>query len=199
MRGLEALCQSGDSFVALLIPIILKKLPGEVRKNLARENRTDNWQLNDLRRSILKEINIMEAGKCTESLESYQPTASFLTNTRNETRKTEKVSRNNLDTGNHGNKTKIKQKPCVYCYGLPDLAKCSNVVEYNHRLSIVKHKKLCFNCLGSHRSAECRSQFRCRHCLRSITVAFVLIIHVCPTTHIPRVKTQRPNFFLSTQ
>ena len=78
IRGLKSLVQPSESFGSLLISIILNKLPSEITQNLAKENGTDFWQLNNLRHSICKELNIMEAGKRTESLKT---TASFLTST----------------------------------------------------------------------------------------------------------------------
>ena len=81
IRGLESLGRSGDSYGALLIPIILNKLPSAVRQNLARENGTDNWELKGLRYGILKEITILEAGeKRTDVfIDTLPSTASFLT------------------------------------------------------------------------------------------------------------------------
>ena len=56
------------------------KLPSEIRQHLARENGSDNWELNELRRGILREINVLEAGRRTEPLmDTFQPTTSFLT------------------------------------------------------------------------------------------------------------------------
>ncbi|CAC5387479.1 unnamed protein product [Mytilus coruscus] len=83
IRGLESLGRSGESYGALLIPIILNKLLSEIQQHLACENDSDNWELIDLRRGILKEITILEAGKRSSSfMDSMQPTAmtaSFLT------------------------------------------------------------------------------------------------------------------------
>ena len=62
IRGLASLGQSKDSYGALLIPIILGKLPAEVRRNLAREHHTLEWSIDQLRDALLKEIKILEAG-----------------------------------------------------------------------------------------------------------------------------------------
>ena len=52
VSGLESLGQTDDTYGSLLVPIILNKLPGEIRKNLAREHRSTNWLLSDLRLAI---------------------------------------------------------------------------------------------------------------------------------------------------
>ena len=50
-----------------MVPIILNKLPGEVRKHLAREHRSKARILSDLRRGILDKIDIMDEGQEIES------------------------------------------------------------------------------------------------------------------------------------
>ncbi|XP_071153114.1 uncharacterized protein [Mytilus edulis] len=60
VRGLESLGQSQDSYGTLLVPIILKKLPGEIKKNLAREHGTENCNIahdNDTSRHIQQNAN----------------------------------------------------------------------------------------------------------------------------------------------
>ena len=56
IRALDSLGKSPESYGSLLIPIILGKLPKEVRKSLARDHNNSEWTLNELRSSILKEI-----------------------------------------------------------------------------------------------------------------------------------------------
>ncbi|XP_071152313.1 uncharacterized protein [Mytilus edulis] len=81
IRGLESLGQSEDTYGAFLVPIIMNKLPGEIRRNLARQYRSTDLQLNELRRGIFDELYIMDAGKTSEQLEHPTATAAFLTNT----------------------------------------------------------------------------------------------------------------------
>ena len=63
IRGLEALGKRQDSYGDLLIPIILAKLPTTMKHNLIRENGTTKWVVEQLRKGILKEIQILEAGE----------------------------------------------------------------------------------------------------------------------------------------
>ena len=55
VRGLAALGQSTESYGALLVPMVLGKLPAEVRKNLTREHSNLEWTLDQLRDSIVKD------------------------------------------------------------------------------------------------------------------------------------------------
>ena len=165
IRGLESLGRAGDSYGALLIPIILNKLPAEITNNLAREHGSDDWELNDLRRGILKEITILESTQRgalpRATSNTFQPTASFLTSV---SKKGKQITYQKFNARDEQKATNIRQKPCIFCQNLHDPAKCPNVADFESRLSVVKEKKLCFNCFGAHRSFECKSRFRCRKC-----------------------------------
>ena len=52
---LESLGECQDSYGDLLIPIVMKKLPPELRQNLPQEHGNALWQLQDLRASITKD------------------------------------------------------------------------------------------------------------------------------------------------
>ena len=62
IRGLNALGKSEDSYGALLIAIVLGKLPDETRSDLARSHTRLEWTLNELKDSILTEIKVLESG-----------------------------------------------------------------------------------------------------------------------------------------
>ncbi|CAC5422635.1 unnamed protein product [Mytilus coruscus] len=80
VRGLESLGQTEDTYGSLLVPIILKKLPGDVRINLTRHHGSTSWQLSDLRQVIFHELNIMEEGNSADFTETHTATAAFHTN-----------------------------------------------------------------------------------------------------------------------
>ena len=61
IRGLAALGKPEESHGALLIPIVLGKLPIDIQRNLAREHGSLEWTLNDLKQGILKEIRVLES------------------------------------------------------------------------------------------------------------------------------------------
>ena len=113
VRGLTSLGKSQDSYGDLLVPIILGKLPNELRRNLAREHSNPKWTFPQLREAIYKEIKILEAGNhipadntiATNPSPSF--TASFLTQQHSETRKPPPPWSQTP--------TIPKQKKCVYC------------------------------------------------------------------------------------
>ena len=61
IHGLDALGKKEDSY-GDLVPIIQEKLPGNVRKLIARDHGNSEWTLADLQCCISKEIDAMEAG-----------------------------------------------------------------------------------------------------------------------------------------
>ena len=113
VRGLASLGKSQDSYGDLLVPIILGKLPNELRRNLAREHSNPKWTFPQLREASYKEIKILEAGNHipadnTITTNPSPPfTASFLTQQHSETRKPPPPWRQTPTTP--------KQKKCVYC------------------------------------------------------------------------------------
>ena len=87
VRGLESLGRSHESYGDLLVPIVLGKLPCDMRTNLAQDHDSHEWKFQQLRDSILKEIRILEIGvhtnpsSHTHSGASAAVTNSFLTQT----------------------------------------------------------------------------------------------------------------------
>ena len=43
---------------------------------------------------------------------------------------------------------------------------CTTIIDYTERINIVKRDRSCFNCLGRHRLADCKSKSKCRYCSR---------------------------------
>ncbi|CAC5368558.1 unnamed protein product [Mytilus coruscus] len=134
IRGLEGIGESHESFGSLLVPIILNKLPGNIRENMVRAHGGDHWNLPSLRQAIQHEITIKEAGQSVngDDIEpNFTPTSAFFTGT-------------NHNYANQKGKRDITKKP--------------------YRKRIVKEKQACFNCLGNHRVADCKSDKTCKNC-----------------------------------
>ena len=142
IRGLESLGKSKNSFGDFLIPIVFGKLPPVVRRNLTRDHTSEQWNIDELRSSIEKEVIILESG-----LEQQRSTitGAFYTGVRK---------------GTSGSAKPL----CVYCKGPHSSAQCTVVIDVKTRLDIVKREKLCFNCLGNHKVIHCNSKHRCRVC-----------------------------------
>ncbi|XP_053374153.1 uncharacterized protein LOC123529978 [Mercenaria mercenaria] len=163
IRGLDSLNQCESKYGSLLTPIILQKLPPEVRTNITRAHGTLSWCLNELMKCLINEINIMDAGSALNTGQEFILTAIFLT--KSDTRKTER--RNIHRPTRPSVKPKSVQVPtCVYCKGEHSSTNCVKIKDREQRLNIVKEKQLCFNCLRTHKVSECRSKFNCMICSR---------------------------------
>ncbi len=161
IRGLASLGKAQQSYGDLLIPIILGKLPNEIRKNLARDHETLDWTIDQLRNALQKELRILEAGK-------------FVNPTLNENEDTKGSITSSFYTGvptdpsssRHPNpRTKVPQ-PCVYCKKAHSSKNCRTVTDYEKRIEVIKKENLCFNCLGHHKASKCQSRNRCTNCNR---------------------------------
>ena len=148
VHGLAALGQSTESYGALLVLMVLGKLPADVRKNLAREHSNLEWTLDQLRDSIVKEIRVIEAGASVsppQPKDHYRSTASF-------------------HTGAMSRPEQRKTPRCAFCKGLHPATQCDAIPDQSKRMDIVKREKLCFNCLGHHRVSQCQLKGRCKRC-----------------------------------
>ena len=155
IRGLSALGKSKDSYGALLIPIVLGKLPIETRRNLAREHPELEWTIDDLREAILKEIRVFEAGlyvtpnSLPVSQDPMSVTAAFY-------------------AGTHDSRQRnaSKQRVCVYCKGMHSSTLCTTITDHQKRSEHIKKEGLCFNWLAKHKVAQCTSRNCCKKCNR---------------------------------
>ncbi|XP_061173695.1 uncharacterized protein LOC133182864 [Saccostrea echinata] len=165
VRSLECLGQRQEMFGALLIPVIINKLPTEIRKNIAREYDGDNISLQNLRKAISKEVKILESGQI-ENSDGFHATAMFPTGA---SKKQHNVhySRNQKtrESTPHVEITEMKSRPCIYCCTENHFpGDCKKVTDVSARFDILKRKKLCFNCLGNHHASDCKSRNRCKKC-----------------------------------
>ena len=136
-RSLSSLGQRCETYSSLLVPIMLNKLPVDVRRNLAKQHGIGEWTIYQLQGTLLTEIQILEMGShhsLKSQSNSHQFTASFLTNSFHKLQ--------------HDTSETKKKLTCVYCKGSHTHGNCEVVKDQQKRLDIIKRDKLCFNCLG---------------------------------------------------
>ena len=61
IRALESLGKPQENYGDVLVPIVLEKLPCDIREHLARQHGYDDWLLSDLRYAIFKEKLVCQA------------------------------------------------------------------------------------------------------------------------------------------
>ena len=147
MRALRSLGKSPDTYSTMLTPMVLGKLPIELKKQLARDHNSGEWTIREVLTSILKEIRVLEVGHYSNSFskELYTTTASFHTTARKPIAQREK-----------------KEPACTYCKGTHTANQCTVIKGHQQHVSIVKEAGLCCNCLAHHRVSQCTSHRRCK-------------------------------------
>ncbi|CAC5364771.1 unnamed protein product [Mytilus coruscus] len=91
----------------------------------------------------------MEEGNSADLTETNTATAAFPTNAKV---RTKPVNR------------QMNVKSCIFCNESHAPVNCTKIIEHKARISIVKRGRLCFNCLGHHNVADCKSHQSCRKC-----------------------------------
>ena len=136
-RGLLSLGKSEQSYGDLLVPIILGKLPKDIKQNVARNSTSTEWKFSQLMLAILREIEILETDKANPHSSPF--TAAFMVNSKPP----------------RSTKPQDKGPPaCVFCKGPHTTNQCTTT-DHHRRLDIVKQNNLCFNCLGKHKVSTC--------------------------------------------
>lgn len=73
VRGLASLGVSSEQYGGLLIPVIMAKLPGEVRVRIARETKSSVWQIEGLLETIKEEVEAREISESVRITEDLNP------------------------------------------------------------------------------------------------------------------------------
>ena len=167
VRGLESLGINATQYGSFLIPVIMSKLPAEVRLQIARVSVKDVWEVEELLTVIKTEVEAREISDTVKVTEQEpitprrgtQPTASALVVT-------------------EGGNNKVS---CVYCKAKHFSASCGALTDVTTaRLDILRKEGRCFLCLSrGHRVSNCTSTRRCRKCNQKHHQS------ICKTTNEP--------------
>ena len=158
-RGLASLGVTSDQYGSLLIPVIMSKLPSEIRLQIARNSKDSVWKMEELLNVIKVEVEAREASEMTMAKTSeggkVQPPG------RDSKFRNQTPTANSLVSQQGGN-FKIK---CAYCQNEHYSASCGVVKDTAQRRSILERDKRCFNCLRfDHCAKDCTNPKKCRHC-----------------------------------
>ena len=152
IRGLSALGVGSDQYGSLLIPIIMSKMPNEIRLRIAHEAKDDVWKIEDLMTIIKVEVEARETSEVTK-FKSLPGT-----------------SRNNPPHNSHtptvnAFAAQTHNIRCVYCDSQHFSASCDKVKGIKDRKDILIKSGRCFNCLKlNHKTCECLSTKTSRRC-----------------------------------
>ena len=148
-RGLQAIGVDPKSYSIILVNMVQKKLPEEIRLILSRKmNETcgdSDWELSELLNCLRIEIEARE--KCAPERKDVKranigyPTAAALT-------------------------TGTSKATCTFCKGAHTTSECHIVTDIRERRNILKREGRCYLCLrkGGHLARECQSSIKCFTC-----------------------------------
>ena len=152
VRSLASIGISSEQYGSMLIPIIMSKIPNEIRLVVARRNTAKVWSIDESLATIkvereAREVSegVQKSSQSTKKHGAFPPAVgAFVTN------------------GGNSEKFQIR---CSF-WEKPDYsASCKGVVGSQDRKSILRKSKRCFNCLRTGQYANTfRNEKRCRHC-----------------------------------
>ena len=144
IRNLESLNLNSNEYGAMLIPILMSKVPNEVKLILSREK---DWNLQNILQKFKQELEAREKVSYTNSLEANSD------NTK-------------IHTGiSLYAQTTPKEKVCVFCLRKHKEQNCDIITKENERKNILIKERRCFCCLKiGHSLKVCRSNNRCFKC-----------------------------------
>ena len=159
VRGLQSVGISSDQYGSLLIPIIMAKLPNDVRLAIARKASSNVWKIDELLNTIKFEVEAREAsGTAKTSTSAYALRAQV----GNRGNVKDPSTASALFTAQGDMKGRMQ---CVYCGEHHYSASCIKVKNIDERKGILRRDRRCFVCLQrGHRAKECNKANNCRKC-----------------------------------
>ena len=173
VRGLASLGISTEQYGSLLIPVVMSKLPNEIRLEVARNSTEEIWKIEDLLQTIKKEVEARETSEHAKTSEgSRKPPLG----------KPPIPSANSLVANKFGG----NPMKCVYCKEYHYSSSCARVKDPNKCKEILVKERRCLNCLRpGHVVSVCKNMKVCRHCGESHQQS------ICPSLSSPR-SDERP-------
>ena len=160
VRGLHSLGVCSDQYGSLLIPVIMSKLPNDIRLRIARETTSEVWKMDELLDVIKAEVEAREASEGTKVNASNRPQQVF--NHKN-TNKQSSSSHPTMDSFF----TNTRGLLCVHCNGNHYSASCDKVESLQDHKDIMIKTGRCFNCLKTnHKFKDYTNPCNCRNCHR---------------------------------
>ena len=154
IRGLEVLGVKAKAYGCFLFPVIMAKLPSEVRLQIARATTRDVWKAGELLQVIKCEV---EACELSDTVRVSEGRTELLPGTGRQYRG---ITSSFLvrEQGPRG-------RSCLYCKGEHLLASCEVVKDVPARREVLKKDGRCFVCLAmGHHARQCHSAKRCHKC-----------------------------------
>ena len=162
MRGLKSLEVDSGSYGSLLTPVLVEKLPKELRLEATRKLK-ENWGIDELVDIFKEELEARERASLLQgSSKDPPPKPPF---------KHRVPTVPSLFASGAG-------PTCTYCKKAHPSNSCSTVTDKNERKEILKRSGRCYICLKkNHVARECKSKMKCFKCDKRHHIS------ICPSNY----------------
>ena len=153
IRSLKSLGIEADTYGTLLSPVLLTKLPPDLRLIVSRKVSDSNLDIDALLETFELELTARERANPQRTPPSK----------RSQDRRTPPTASTLFSSPRESN----AEPQCSYCQQTHSSSSCTTVVDVAARKGTLKSSGRCFNCLRKgHISRNCKSSSRCRKCKR---------------------------------
>ena len=156
VRGLKALGIDSKQYGTLLVPILMDKLPEEIRLIISRKYK-DNFDLTELVEAAKLEVEARELSRIAHSDSSKE-------------KQTEGYRKSKFpqSTGSAlvGGEGQTRPSKCLFCEGNHQASDCTYVTKIDDRKAHLRKQGRCFVCLrrGDHIARDCKTKIECSEC-----------------------------------
>ena len=159
IRGLSAYDVSSKQFSPMLVPIIMQKLPQDIKLELSKSLKKKDWNLDEIVELFKSEIEARES--CCNEVDHQKDQNQRYGNNKSIPAK----SNTRLTTENLLATSETKNVSCRFCKQNHYSDKCTVVTDLAARREIIISGKLCFRCFSpKHAIRNCRSNGKCFKC-----------------------------------
>ena len=154
IRGLRSLDVSSETYGTLLLPVLLSKIPEEIRLIIGRKVKDDRWDLATLITNLKEEIDAREKCTLVKASAEHAP------------KKQNYTSYNKQPSSASASYLSNNRGPsCSFCGDKHASQDCFNVTSIQAGKEILRKAGRCFMCLRkNHLARECNSKGKCFRC-----------------------------------
>ena len=160
VRGLDTLGVSAQQYGSLLTPVVMSKLPPDIRLIITRRKPGEVLDLSEIIDMLKAEVEAREASASLKPNEHSHES-------KRQWDRPQSSGVKNIATGAFLNNstTQSGNITCVYCLKQHYSASCTEVIDIGKRREILMRDHRCFLCLRKgHRAANCDRTTNCRKC-----------------------------------
>lgn len=161
VRGLQALEVPTESYGSFLVPVLMTKIPEDIRLLVGREMKDGEWNLTEILRLLRSEVENRERCGGVQALARKENLYSPEDRRNAKSPKSGPTSASALFSGNQPSNT----THCTFCKQPHPTASCHVVTNKTARRECLKKQGRCFICLKrSHLARDCPSNMACLKC-----------------------------------